>query len=71
MAKCKNVVDCGDWDYVHVDATGDLSAMYKIRLVFEKGSNVYSFDLDEANAKYIIKTLNTFYNRRWTTHKRR
>ena len=57
MAKCKNVVDCGDWDYVHVDATGDLSAMYKIRLVFEKGSNVYSFDLDEDNAKYIIKTL--------------
>ena len=57
MVDCKNVANCGGWDQVYVDATGDPEALYRIRLVFEKGPDVYFFELDKSDAKYLIKAL--------------
>lgn len=57
MIDCKNVAACGGWDRVYVDATGDPDAMFDIRLVFEKGLDIYSFELDKSDAKYLIKAL--------------
>lgn len=57
MIDCKNVAVCGDWDQVYIDATGDPEAVCRIRLVFEKGPDIYSFELDKSDAKYLVKAL--------------